>query len=224
MKMPREVGARLRIRVQANRRAVGEAIAAAIRDVAGMPVTTDSTDPTQAHRATRRPDVVIVIGSTFDGSTNAAVRIARRRWPGSIVIALTDTNRVEDGVALVRQGADTWLASSDGVDVLRSVLHRIAAGERVLLKPTALAEIASTLSHPVAALALSRARLTSRENQVLECFAQGLSRPDIAALLGITIATLRTHVQNILVKLELHSIDRAAALLAPDRTVGTPDA
>jgi DNA-binding NarL/FixJ family response regulator len=224
MKMPREVGARLRIRVQANRRAVGEAIAAAIRDVAGMPVTTDSTDPTQAHRATRRPDVVIVIGSTFDGSTNAAVRIARRRWPGSIVIALTDTNRVEDGVALVRQGADTWLASSDGLDVLRSVLVRIAAGERVLLKPTALAEIAVTLSHPVAALALSRARLTSRENQVLECFAQGLSRPDIAALLGITIATLRTHVQNILVKLELHSIDRAVALLAPDRPVGTPDA
>jgi DNA-binding NarL/FixJ family response regulator len=224
MKMPRDVGARLRIRVQANRRAVGEAIAAAIRDVAGMPVTTDSTDPTQAHRATRRPDVVIVIGSTFDGSTNAAVRIARRRWPGSIVIALTDTNRVEDGVALVRQGADTWLASSDGLDVLRSVLVRIAAGERVLLKPTALAEIASTLSHPVAALALSRGRLTSRENQVLECFAQGLSRPDIAALLGITIATLRTHVQNILVKLELHSIDRAVALLAPDRPVGTPDA
>jgi DNA-binding NarL/FixJ family response regulator len=224
MEMPREVGAGLRIRVQANRRAVGEAIAAAIRDVAGMSVTTDSTDPTQPHRASRRPDVVIVIGSTFDGSTNAAVRIARRRWPGSIVIALTDTNRVEDGVALVRQGADTWLASSDGLDVLRSVLVRIAAGERVLLKPTALAEITSTLSHPVAALALSRGRLTSRENQVLECFARGLSRPDIAALLGITSATLRTHVQNILTKLELHSIDRAVALLAPDRPVATPDA
>jgi DNA-binding NarL/FixJ family response regulator len=223
MNMPREAGVGLRIRVQATRRAVGEAIAAAIRDVAGMPVTTDSTDPTQAHRASRRPDVVIVVGSTFDGSTSAAVRIARRRWRESIVIALTDTERVEDGVALVEQGADTWLAPSEGLDVLRSVLMRIAAGERVLLKPTALAEIASTLSRPVAARAVSRARLTSRERQVLECFAQGLSRPDIAALLGITIATLRTHVQNILGKLELHSIDQAAALLAGDRSVATPD-
>jgi DNA-binding NarL/FixJ family response regulator len=223
MNMPRESGVGLRIRVQATRRAVGEAIAAAIRDVAGMPVTTDSTDPTQAHRASRRPDVVIVVGSTFDGSTSAAVRIARRRWRESIVIALTDTDRVEDGVALVGQGADTWLAPSEGLDVLRSVLMRIAAGERVLLKPTALAEIALTLSRPVAALAVSRARLTSRERQVLECFAQGLSRPDIAALLGITIATLRTHVQNILGKLELHSIDQAATLLSGDRPAATPD-
>jgi DNA-binding NarL/FixJ family response regulator len=209
----RKAVVKLRIRVQAKRRIVGEAVAAAIQDIAGLPVTTDSTDPTQAHKARHRPEVVVVIGSSFDGSTSAAVRTARRRWRHSIVIALADTDRVEDGVALVRQGADTWLSPSEGLSYLRSVLVRIAAGERVLVNPTALAHIAASLSHPAAARAVSGTELTSRESQVLECFAQGLSRPDIAAMLGISTATLRTHVQNILRKLGLHSIDRAASLI-----------
>jgi DNA-binding NarL/FixJ family response regulator len=204
--------ARLRVRVHASRLVIGESVAFAIQDVAGLPVITDSTDPTQAHKARRRPDVVVVVGSTIDGSTNAAVRIARRRWRQSVVIALADTDRVEDGLALVRQGADTWLSRTEGLDVLRSVILRVASGERLLLKPDALAHIASSLSQPADDQARTPPLLTSRESQVLECFARGLSRPDIAAMLGISQATLRTHVQNILAKLGLHSIEQAAAL------------
>jgi DNA-binding NarL/FixJ family response regulator len=214
----RRVAARLRIRVQANRRVVGEAVAAAIQDIAGLPVTTGSTDPTQADKVRYRPDVVVVIGSTFDGSTIAALRTARHRWRQAVLIALSDTSRLEDGVALIRQGADYWLSPNEGLDVLRSVIIRIASGERVLLNPATLAQIAEALSHPAASRAASRAQLTIRESQVLECFAQGLSRPDIAAMLGISTATLRTHVQNILRKLGLHSIDRAASLVVrPER-------
>lgn len=204
---------KLRVRVQANRRVVAEAVAAAIHDPTGLTVTADSTDPTQAVRAQHRPDVVVIIGSTFDGSTSAAIRIARRRWHESILIPLADTDRVQDGVALVGQGADTWLSPSEGLDVLRAVLARIAAGERVLLKPDALAQIALSLSNPAEASTRSGALLTIRESQVLDCFAQGLSRPNIAATLGISSATLRTHVQNILRKLGVHSIERAASLV-----------
>jgi DNA-binding NarL/FixJ family response regulator len=203
---------------------VGEAVAAAIHDIAGLPVITDTTDPTQAHKARRRPDVVVVVGSRMDGSTSAAVRIARRRWRQSVVIALSDTDRIEDGVALVRQGADTWLSPNDGLDVLRSVLVRIAGGERVLLKPAALAHIASSLSNPAPDQARTGAQLTSREGQVLECFARGLSRSDIEARLGISRATLRTHVQNILRKLGLHSIYQAAALAVRQESEPARDA
>lgn len=224
--MGREPGTsvKLRVRVQANRLVVGEAVAAAIHDIAGLPVITDTTDPTQAHKARRRPDVVVVVGSRMDGSTSAAVRIARRRWRQSVVIALSDTDRIEDGVALVRQGADTWLSPNDGLDVLRSVLVRIAGGERVLLKPAALAHIASSLSNPAPDQARTGAQLTSREGQVLECFARGLSRSDIEARLGISRATLRTHVQNILRKLGLHSIYQAAALAVRQESEPARDA
>ena len=206
-----KAAARLRVRVQSNRLVIGELVAMAIRDIAGQPVVADTTDPTQAHRASRRPDVVVVVGSRGDGSTSAAVRTARRRWRQSFIIVLAETDRVEDGVALARQGADTWLVPDEGIDALRSVLLRLAHGERVLPPPDALAFIASSLSQPTAVPVDTTSQLTSREAQVLDCFARGLSRPDIAALLGISRATLRTHVQNILRKLGLHSIDQAAA-------------
>jgi DNA-binding NarL/FixJ family response regulator len=208
----------LRIRVQANRLVVGEAVAAAIQDITSLPVVADTTDPTQTHRAAHQPDVVVVVGSRVDGSTSAAVRPARRRWRRSVVIALAESGRVEDGVALVRQGADSWLDPDDGIDALRGMLARIAAGERVLLPPEALAQIATSLAQSADERPDGSRRLTSREEQVLDCFAQGLTRPQIASLLGISRATLRTHVQNILGKLGLHSIQQAAAAARPDST------
>jgi DNA-binding NarL/FixJ family response regulator len=210
--------AQLHVRVQAYRLLIGEAVAAAIQDIVHPPVIADTTGPTQAHRASHRPDVVIVIGSRIDSSTTAAVRTARRRWRQSMVIALTETELVDEGVALVQQGADAWVSPNEGVDVLRSLLIRIAAGERVLLPPAALARIASTLSETATDPAGAGRTLTSRESQVLECFAKGLSRGEIADLLHISRATLRTHVQNILRKLDLHSINQAASLAAGEAT------
>jgi DNA-binding NarL/FixJ family response regulator len=211
---PSGPAARLHVRVQAYRLVIGEAVAAAIQDIVGPPVIADTTGPTQAHRASRPPDVVIVIGSTIDSSIGAAVRTARRRWRQSLVIALSETDRVDEGVALIRLGADAWLSPNEGLEVLRSLLVRIAAGERVLLPSAALAQIASTLNQ--SSPGPSSGTLTSRESQVLECFAKGLSREEIASLLGISRATLRTHVQNILRKLDLHSISQAASLAVRD--------
>lgn len=208
-----EAAAKLHVRVQSNGLVIGEAIAAALRDVAGGPVVADTTDPTQARKTIHRPDVVIVLGSRADGSTRAAVKTARRRWRQAIIIALAETERVEDGLFLLRQGADSWLSPNEGLEALRTMVRRIKSGDRILLPPDALGQIASALGRPATADEPEAAgRLTSREGQVLECFAQGLSRPDIAAMLGISLATLRTHVQNILRKLDLHSIQQAAAL------------
>jgi DNA-binding NarL/FixJ family response regulator len=210
--------AQLHVRVQAYRLVIGEAVAAAIQEMVRPPVIADTTGPTQAHRASRRPDVVVVIGSRLDSSTTAAVRTARRRWRQSLVIALTETEMVDEGVALIRSGADAWVSPNEGLDVLRSLLTRIAAGERVLLPPAAMARIASTLSEAATDPVAAGRSLTSRESQVLECFGKGLSRGEIATLLHISRATLRTHVQNILRKLDLHSINQAALLAAGGAT------
>jgi DNA-binding NarL/FixJ family response regulator len=56
-------------------------------------------------------------------------------------------------------------------------------------------------------------RLTAREAQVLRCLASGISRRAIAQRLYISPNTLRTHVRNVLTKLEVHSALAAAAIL-----------
>ena len=200
-----------RIAVLANRRVIGESIAVAIQRGTRELVEVGSTDPKQATTFRRQPEVVVIVGSRMDGSTSGAVVMARRRWRRAVIVALADTDRVEDGMELVRQGADTWLSRRDGLDALRTLLGRIASGERQLLPGEALTLIAASVRQP-AIHQRQTSRLTGREGQVLVCFARGLSRPEIAAMLSIEMPTLRTHVKNILRKLDVHSIQHAAAL------------
>jgi DNA-binding NarL/FixJ family response regulator len=199
----------LRVAVLANRRVIGESVASAIRDHLGGPVAVGSTDPKQPAAFRRAPEVVLIVGSLTDGSTSAAVALARRRWRHATLIALADTDRVDDGMELVRLGADSWLSRSDGLIELRAVLDRVAAGERQLLPAEGQAFVGASVRAARGADARQTSRLSGRERQVLVCFARGLSRPEIAATLAIALPTLRTHVQNILRKLDVHSIHQA---------------
>jgi DNA-binding NarL/FixJ family response regulator len=65
-------------------------------------------------------------------------------------------------------------------------------------------------SKPVAPAVASR--LTSREQEVLGLLAQGLDPDDIAGRLFIARKTVRTHIENIFRKLEVHSRGQAIAL------------
>jgi DNA-binding NarL/FixJ family response regulator len=64
---------------------------------------------------------------------------------------------------------------------------------------------------PVAAIMPSDRRLTQRELEVLRCVAQGLTNRRVAAELSISVETVRSHVSNILAKLEAPSRTAAAA-------------
>ena len=54
--------------------------------------------------------------------------------------------------------------------------------------------------------------LTRRENEVLQCVAAGLQNKEVAQQLGISVATARNHVHNILEKLDVHSKLEAVSL------------
>jgi len=64
---------------------------------------------------------------------------------------------------------------------------------------------------PVAAIMPSDRRLTPRELDVLRCVADGLTNRLVAAELSISVETVRSHVSNILAKLEAPSRTAAAA-------------
>ncbi len=54
--------------------------------------------------------------------------------------------------------------------------------------------------------------LTARENEVLRCVARGLQNKEVADELGISLATARNHIHNMLEKLEVHSKLEAVSL------------
>jgi DNA-binding CsgD family transcriptional regulator len=64
--------------------------------------------------------------------------------------------------------------------------------------------------------------LTEREKEILRSVAQGLPNKEIARQLGISLATVRNHVHNILEKLEVHSKLEATSLAFRQGWVSAP--
>jgi DNA-binding CsgD family transcriptional regulator len=71
----------------------------------------------------------------------------------------------------------------------------------------------STLSDQAVDAAAAAANLSSREREVLAHVVAGLTSKQMAAVLGIRVATVRNHVQNLLEKLGVHSKTEAAGLV-----------
>ena len=208
----------LRVAVLANRQVVGDAVALAISQEPGVRIVVGSTQPTKAGRHARVPDLVVVLGSRADGSTVAATAASRRRWPRSTIVATAESDRLEEGLALVQRGADLWLSRSEGVDELRAIVASAVSGNLAVPPISALAQMTQTIREAPRQPGRVTGRLSSRESQVLACLAIGQSRAEIAETLEISPETVRTHVQHILHKLEVHTVQEAVAISLREAT------
>jgi two-component system nitrate/nitrite response regulator NarL len=65
--------------------------------------------------------------------------------------------------------------------------------------------------------------LTPRENEVLGLLAAGKNTQEMADALGVSPATVRTHVENILRKLNVHSRLEAVALALRNGSIRAPE-
>ena len=156
------------------------------------------------------PDLVLVDLGLPDQSGLTVGRALADRWPGAKVVVLTaleDQGAVEEAARLGLHGyllKDMAMAQFE--EELRSVLDGRAVFPRML---TPFAAGSRTVRDDQARLLADR--LTSRELDVLALLVEGASGPAIASRLGISSNTVRTHVQSILTKLQVHSRLEAAA-------------
>jgi len=130
------------------------------------------------------------------------------------VIMLSHTSEPARIVAAIEAGARGWVRKDESVEHLLRVLRGVARGE-TWLPPAEMGNVLSLLMKQRdrekdgdRMLAL----LTPRERQVLACLAEGDSRHQIAGRLNLMPNTVRTHQQNILAKLGVHSTLEAVAL------------
>ena len=168
-------------------------------------------------------DVALMDYLLPDGTGADATRAVKRRWPSARVVMLTSVADDETMLDAVEAGIDGYLtkdrAGRDVVDAVRAA-H---AGEMLL--PHA---VAVELAHRVAGGRRQAARptdvhaLTPREIEVLQALVEGRSSRDICADLYIAPNTLRTHVQNLLSKLRVHSKLEAVAYALKQQLVDLP--
>jgi DNA-binding NarL/FixJ family response regulator len=158
------------------------------------------------------PDVVLmdIRMPRLDGI--AATRRIAEGQPGVRMVVLTTFALDEYVYDALRAGASGFLLKDAPADLLRHAVHAAARGE-AMLSP----RIASMLIAPLAARhqrddpPAGYDELTPRERDVLGLLARGWSNTEIADDLGVSEATIKSHVTPLLAKLGLR--DRAQAIV-----------
>ena len=151
-----------------------------------------------------KPDVVVMdlVMPEMDGI--AATAAIRRNHPDIEVIALTSALEGASVAAAVRAGAIGYLLKNAAPEDLHRAIKAAAAGQ-VFLSPEAAAQLVHQVKGPE-----SPEPLTPREIDVLRLVALGRANKQIARQLGVGEQTVKTHVGNILGKLQAASRTQAA--------------
>ncbi|MEV8632973.1 response regulator transcription factor [Streptosporangium sp. NPDC051023] len=175
----------------------------------------------QAVELTRelRPDVVLMdVRMPDTDGLEATRRICAERGGEVRVVILTTFDLDEYVYAALRAGASGFLLKDIPPADLLAAIRVVASGE-ALLAPTVTRRLIAEFARrtdPDRPLARELSRLTGREREVLVLIARGLTNPEIAGRLSVSLATVKTHVRRLLGKLAVH--DRAQLVIVAYET------
>ncbi|MCA1647059.1 MAG: response regulator transcription factor [Chloroflexi bacterium] len=163
------------------------------------------------------PDLALLDVTMPGGGIQAAARIATA-CPATKIVMLTVSEYEDDLLAAMRAGAKGYVLKGVSAAELGAVLRAVHAGE-VYVAPALAFGLLREMSTPHAVDPLDELR--TRERQVLELVAGGLSNQEIGQRLGLAEKTIKHYMTNILTKLQVRSRVEAA-LLAARSGLGPP--
>jgi DNA-binding NarL/FixJ family response regulator len=193
------------------RRMVRDALQAA-----GLVVVADAADGRQAVELARyyRPDVVLmdVIMPVMDG-IKATERITEES-PDTHVVMLTGSDEDELGYLGLRAGAVGFITKDVSVEAIPRAVRGVKAGEAAFSRQLSRRLVERLQSLPDGGIGVRpvRSELTPREWEVLDLLCEGKGTAEIAEALVVSLETVRSHIKNMLRKLDVSSREEAVAL------------
>ena len=158
--------------------------------------------------------VTVWDSGTFGAAHAAGLLPAARQGSAPGVLVLAESASAGEVETLLAAGVDGCVLTTDPPDCLAQAVAAIARGE-AWLSPLVARRVLD-LYRPVAGLAPPVDDrldvLSGREREVLRLVASGQSNAEIAALLRVTGATVKTHVSRILGKLGVRDRVQASAV------------
>jgi two-component system nitrate/nitrite response regulator NarL len=134
-----------------------------------------------------------------------------------ILSAVSDPSVVAEAIDA---GVVGFVRKDQNASRIVSTLDRVATGEMAIDGDLLRAAVRATPTSPRSDTSRMLSFLTAKERAVLLLLVDGSSTAEIARSLGIATSTARTHVQNVLVKLGVHSRLQATALIANADALG----
>lgn len=193
-------------------------IASLLNNQADMEVVAESSDGLEAQyrAAAIKPDLILMDINMPGVDGLEALSAIRTDLPDAIIIMLTVHDEDEKVFNALRAGANGYiLKNSNSKDFLRMLRDALGDGAAISSELTGrvIAEFAKT---PEPAPMLDNGQdipaLTNREKDVLGLVSQGLSDKEIGQQLSISLHTVKSHMRNILSKLQVKNRHEAADL------------
>ena len=180
----------------------------------GVQVAGEAGQGADAVRLVREvaPDVVVMDLNMPGMSGIEAIRQIASIAPLTRVLVLTISDQDDDVLHAILAGACGYLLKDASVDELIRGIESAAVGESLVSPAIAgkvLQQVRATAISPEAADSL-RAELSQRELDVLKLIANGNDNAMIAAELHISPKTVKNHISNILMKLQIENRIQAA--------------
>ncbi|MCP3820451.1 response regulator transcription factor [Streptomyces sp. A3M-1-3] len=227
---------RIRVLVVDDHRIFAESLAAALAAEPDVDVSAAGSGPAalrcmdRSVAEGRRFDVLLVdadLGSSAgthavpdagseDGVVDGISLVAgvRSAQPAVRTVVLAERDDPRRAALALQAGASGWVAKDCSLSRLLAVIRGVLREETHLppaLLTGVLRELTAARKHRTESERLVES-LTPREREVLCCMVAGLNRKDVASRLFLSPHTVRTHMQNVLGKLGVHSTLAAVAL------------
>lgn len=180
---------------------------------ADLEVVGEASDGLEAHyRAVAlKPDLILMDINMPGVNGLEAIELILADLPDSVIIMLTVHDDDEQVFNAIRSGAKGYILKNTNTDTFLQMLRTaVQDGAALSAKLTGkvIAEFAKNTNHKPELDDLPA--LTYREKEVLNLVSQGLPDKQIAVQLSISLHTVKSHIRNILAKLQVENRHQAA--------------
>lgn len=155
---------------------------------------------------TLAPDVIVMDVNMPNMNGIEATRTIKKQSPDTRIIVLSMHKRTQYVLDMLEAGANAYVLKTKAIQQLIPAIEAVCAGD-VYLSPKVATVVAQALvSKDQGREPNNASELTARERQVLQLLAEGKSSKQIGTVLKVSEATIVKHRQNIMEKLNLHSV------------------
>lgn len=185
-----------------------EGLRALLEKQRGIEVVAEAKDGLEAVRFAQKliPDVVIMDVAMPEKNGIEATRETLEVLPKIKVIALSMHSDRRFVLQMLKAGAVGYLLKDSAFEELAAAIQAVASGQTYLSPKITDVVIKEYLYSQARSEASVFTILTHREREVLQLLAEGKSTKEIAATLHLSVKTIETHRQQVMDKLDIHSV------------------